>query len=64
MDELAGIYTQFGLDPAFAKILASMEGKVAQGSEEALFNSKDEKKFIGKHTLAEFIEENKALYAK
>lgn len=60
---MADRYAQLGLNPIFAKVLASMEGnKVAQGTEEALFNAKDITKFIGKHTLAEFIEANKALY--
>lgn len=64
VDELSNLYTQFGLDPAFSHSLASMEGKASMGSEEAFFNSKDVHKFIGKRTLAEFIEANKALYSK
>lgn len=63
-DELVNFFSSFGVDPAYAKFLTSMEGRVAKGDEEAIFNSPDITKFIGNHTLAEFIQANKAIYTK
>lgn len=60
---MAAQYAGFGLNASYAKVLASVEGnEAARRTEEAFFNAKDITKFIGKHTLAEFIETNKALY--
>jgi len=55
--------TRFGFPPIFAEVLASMDGLAAQGKEE-LVNEPEDKKFIGKVTLLEYFENNRALWIK
>ncbi|PPQ79599.1 hypothetical protein CVT25_003479 [Psilocybe cyanescens] len=63
VEEQAGFYIQLGIPPEFANMLAEMDRKVIQGSEEAVFNDSsaaaEGRKFVGKHTLLEFFQENK-----
>ncbi|PPQ79600.1 hypothetical protein CVT25_003480 [Psilocybe cyanescens] len=68
VEELADFYIQIGAPPEYANILAEMNRKVEQGSEEAVFSDStaaaEGRKFVGKHTLLEFFQENKSVWAK
>lgn len=62
VEEMAQVIAQFGVDPEFAIILGEIEGRVAHGSEESLFVSRNLTKFIGKHTLSDYVQQNKDLW--
>ncbi|KAF8970143.1 ergot alkaloid A [Flammula alnicola] len=63
-DETAKIFEGFGMNPEFAKMLASMEANAGKGREEELFNRSEDEKFIGKHTLLEYFQANRELWIK
>lgn len=62
VEEMKGIYTSYGLPEEYATVLSAMEGKIADQVEEGLFNGSVEKKFVGKRTLGEYIQENRELW--
>lgn len=63
VEEQADFYSKYGLNPQFAKALAEMDRKIAEGNEEAVFNdpktASEGRKFVGKHTLRQYFEDNK-----
>ena len=59
VEEMRNIYASYGLPEEYASVLSSMEGKIADGVEEKLFNVSDEKKFVGKRALGVYIKENR-----
>ncbi|KAH9487321.1 Agroclavine dehydrogenase [Psilocybe cubensis] len=68
IQEQADFYSTLGVSPDLAKVLAEMDQKIAAGNEEALFNNpqiaSEGRKFIGKHTLRQYFEDNKDLWTK
>lgn len=68
VEEQAAFYIQAGVPPEYANMLASMDTKVEQGSEEAVFNdavaAAEGRLFVGKHTLLQFFKEGKNVQAK
>lgn len=63
-EERKQVFIQNGLTPELAGRLAQMEVRVGQGSEAKYFNESADRKFVGKHTLKEFLEANRAVWMK
>ncbi|KAF8189351.1 hypothetical protein BJ912DRAFT_850807 [Pholiota molesta] len=63
-DELHKIFTGYGVSDEYAAGYVDMEINVSKGIEENLFNSSDDKKFVGKRRLEEYIRANRALWIK
>lgn len=64
VDEYKGIFLKLGLEPEYADDLVTVELEAARGAEEVIFNSDEDKKIVGKHTLREFLETNKDIWVK
>ncbi|KAF8970131.1 hypothetical protein BDZ97DRAFT_127007 [Flammula alnicola] len=64
IEELGKLYTGYGMSAEYASLLSAMEGNVGKSKEEELFNTSDDKKFIGKHTLLEYFQANRELWIK
>ena len=45
-----------------AESLAILESNIAKGVEENAFNAEGDNKFVGKHTLREYLEANKDIW--
>ena len=52
------------LGPEYADNLVNAELDVARGVEENVFNADEDKKIVGKHTLREYLEANRDIWAK
>ncbi|KAF8198647.1 hypothetical protein BJ912DRAFT_1030189 [Pholiota molesta] len=63
-DEVEKIFIGYGLSDKFAAGYSNMENNVSKGVEENLFNSSDDKKFVGKRRLEEYIRANRVLWVK
>ena len=63
-DEYKEIFLGLGLDPEYAEDLVTIEMEVARGVEEDIFNADEDKKFVGKHTLREYLEANRDIWVK
>ena len=57
------MFVGFGIEPKFAEFLAILESNIARGVEENS-NAKGDNKFVGKHTLREYLEANKDIWVK
>jgi festuclavine dehydrogenase len=44
--------------------VVTAELKAARGAEEEIFNMDEDKKFVGKHTLREYLEANRDIWIK
>ncbi|KAH9487305.1 Agroclavine dehydrogenase [Psilocybe cubensis] len=68
LEEQAAFYISLKWDPKYAKFLAELDTKIAQGSEEAVFvdpeTEKNGRKYVGKRTLFEYFVANKKLWIK
>ncbi|KAF9482669.1 NAD(P)-binding protein [Pholiota conissans] len=64
IEALEKIFAGFGVSQQYAEGYASMENNVSLGLEEKLFNSIDRQKYIGKHTLEEYIKAHRDLWIK
>jgi len=64
VDEGTKLFIGFGLDPEYAGWLVNIESKIATGIEEDAFNVDDSKKYVGKHTLREYLEANRDSWVK
>ncbi|KAH9477750.1 Agroclavine dehydrogenase [Psilocybe cubensis] len=63
VEEQTEMFQQF-LSPEYAAHLARVEHLIADGGEEKFFYESEDRKYVGKHTLAEYIESNRALWMK
>ncbi|KJA23919.1 hypothetical protein HYPSUDRAFT_201042 [Hypholoma sublateritium FD-334 SS-4] len=59
IEELKNIYLNFAIRGEHAGRLAEADSFIANHSEEDIFNSSADKKFVGKHTLEEYIRHNR-----
>jgi uncharacterized protein YbjT (DUF2867 family) len=64
IDELKEIFLGMGLEPEYADDLVTMEMETARGVEEDIFNAEDGRKFVGKHTMCEYLEANRDIWVK
>jgi hypothetical protein len=64
IDEYKEIFVGWGLEPEYADDLVTVELEVARGVEEDIFNVAEDKKFVGKHTLREYLEANRDIWVK
>jgi len=64
LDEEKKVFVGVGLEPEFAEYLATVESNVARGVEEDAFNAAGDNKFVGKHTLREYLEANRDIWVK
>ena len=64
IDEYKETFLGLGLEPEYADDLITVELEVARGVEEDIFNADEDKKFIGKHTLREYLEANRDIWVK
>jgi hypothetical protein len=64
IDELKEIFLGMGFEPEYADDLVTMEMGTARGVEEDIFNADDSRKFVGKHTLCEYLVANKDIWVK
>jgi hypothetical protein len=58
------LYLEEGLELEYAEYLVTVESEVGRGVEEDIFNAAADKKFVGKHTLCEYIEANRDIWIK
>jgi len=63
-DEYKEIFLEEGFEPEYAEDLVTVELEAARGVEEDIFNADEDKKFVGKHTLREYLETNRDLWFK
>jgi festuclavine dehydrogenase len=64
IEEQAQALAKRGLSPELANYLAKIQADVAEGSAAADFNDNTNRKIVGKHTLKEYLETNRALWIK
>jgi len=62
VEEQENIYINYGVPKDYSHMLAVLTGMVGEGKEEAFFHEPAERKFIGKHTVKRFIEENRSFW--
>ena len=63
-DEYREKFIGLGLGPEYADNLVKVELEVARGVEESILNANEDKKIVGKHTLREYLEANRDIWAK
>lgn len=63
-EQMTGILVSVGLPEDLAAFLVSLEQATADGVDSELFKNDDPKKRIGKHSLLEYLEENRELWVK
>ena len=63
-DEYKEIFVGLGVEPEYADDLVTVELEAARGAEEDIFNADEDKKFVGKHTLREYLEANRDIWVK
>ena len=64
IDELKEIFLEEGLEPEYAVCMVNIQLEAARGTEEDIFNMDENKKFVGKRTLREYLEFNKDIWVK
>ena len=64
IDEYKEIFLELGFEPEYADDLVTVELEAARGIEEDIFNVDEDKKFVGKHTLREYLESNRDIWVK
>ena len=64
IDEYKEIFLGEGFDPEYADDLVNVELEAARGVEEDIFNTDEDKKFVGKHKLREYLESNRVIWVK
>jgi len=64
IDEYKEIFFGQGFEPEYAEDLVTVELEAARGVEEDIFNADEDKKFVGKHTLREYLEVNRDIWVK
>ena len=64
IDELKEIYLEDGLEPEYAVCMVNIQLEAARGTEEDIFNMDENKKFVGKRTLIEYLEFNQDIWVK
>jgi hypothetical protein len=58
-------FTQYNIPESFLKLLTDAEADVAEGGNElAKLKEQTDDIIVGKHTVREFIEQNKAIWAQ
>ena len=50
---------KYGLSQDFAARLVKIESEIGRGVEEGVFYADESKKFVGKHTLRQYLEANR-----
>jgi len=61
-DEKKVIYTYFGMSDEIAGLLANMDRLIAQGQEERTVVNPENKRYVGKVHLKDWVEKNKATW--
>ena len=64
IDEYKEIFLELEFEPEYADDLVTVELEAARGIEEDIFNVDEDKKFVGKHTLREYLESNRDIWVK
>ena len=64
IDEYKEIFLVEGFEPEYADDMVTVELEAARGVEEDIFNVDEDKKFVGKHTLREYLESNRDIWVK
>ena len=64
IDEYKEIFLGQGFEPEYADDLVTVELEAARGVEENIFNMEEVRKFVGKHTLREYLEANRNIWVK
>lgn len=64
IDEYKDIFFGQGFGPEYTEDLVTVELEAARGVEEDIFNADKDKKFVGKHTLREYLEANRDIWVK
>jgi len=64
LDEHKKVFVEFGFAPEYADWLVNIESKIATGIEENVFNANEDKKYVGKHTLREYLKANRDTWVK
>ena len=64
IDEYKEIFLGQGFEPEYADDLVNVELEAARGVEEDIFNVDEDKKFVGKHSLREYLEANRGIWVK
>ncbi|KAH9487326.1 Agroclavine dehydrogenase [Psilocybe cubensis] len=68
IEEQLAFYISLGIPSDYSKLLAELDADVVQGREEAIFKDKklvDEgRKFVGRHTVLAYFQENKDVWTK
>jgi hypothetical protein len=64
VDEYKKIILGEGFEADYAEYLVNLESEAARGVEEKIFNVEEDKKFVGKHTLREYLESNRDIWVK
>ena len=64
IDEYKEMILGEGLEPEYADYLVTVELEAAKGVEESIFNVDKDEKFVGKHTLREYLESNRNLWVR
>ena len=62
--EYKEIFLEQGFEPDYADDMITVELEAARGVEEDIFNVDEDKKFVGKHTLREYLESNRHIWVK
>ena len=57
-------FIESGLAPEYADWVVNMESKAVTGIEENAFNANEDKKYVGKHTLREYLKANRDTWIK
>jgi festuclavine dehydrogenase len=64
INEYKEIFLEQGFEPEYADDLVTVELEAARGLEEDIFNADEDKKFVGRHTLREYLESNRDIWVK
>ena len=64
IDEYKELFLGEGLEPEYADYLVTVELEAAKGVEESIFNVDKDEKFVGKHTLREYLESNRNIWVR
>ena len=64
IDEYKEIFLKQGFEPEYADDLVAVELEAARGVEENIFIADEDKKFVGKHTLREYLRANRDIWVK
>ena len=64
IDEYKKIFLEQGFEPEYADDLVTVELEAAKGVEESIFNMDEDEKFVGRHTLREYLESNRDIWVR